>query len=165
LQKVRSAEIPQEKPMLPATATRVRESTAEATNRRIEAQTERNVYYFADHPDEIGRRLDELDQEWDIERALEANAAALAFGGVLLGAFVDRRLLLLPALVTGFLLQHALQGWCPPVPLFRRRGFRTENEIDRERYALKAVRGDFRIVAEKAPARRRADMALDAVRA
>jgi len=151
--------------MLPATATRVRESTAEAANRRIEGQIDRNVYYFADHPEEIGRRLEELDEEWDIERALEANAAAIALGGVLLGAFADRRFLVLPALVTGFLLQHALQGWCPPVPLLRRRGFRTENEIDRERYALKAVRGDFRIVAEKAAARRRADMALDAVRA
>jgi hypothetical protein len=152
--------------MLPATATRVRQNTADEVNRRIEAQIDRNVYFFADHPDEIGHRLDELDQEWDIERALEANAAALAFAGVLLGA-IDRRLLALPALVTGFLLQHALQGWCPPVPFFRRRGFRTEAEIDRERYALKAVRGDFRVVAEpgKAGARRRADMALDAVRA
>jgi hypothetical protein len=70
-------------------------------------------------------------------------------------------------LVTGFLLQHALQGWCPPVPFFRRRGVRTEAEIDRERYALKAVRGDFRHVAAPGNegARRRADMALDAVRA
>ena len=61
-----------------------------------------------------------------------------------LGVFVDRRLLVLPALVAGFLLQHALQGWCPPVPLFRHLGFRTASEIDQERTALKALRGDFR---------------------
>jgi hypothetical protein len=40
-------------------------------------------------------------------------------------------------------LQHALTGWCPPVPLFRRLGARTRQEIDRELYALKVVRGDF----------------------
>ena len=42
-----------------------------------------------------------------------------------------------------FLLQHALQGWCPPLPLFRRLGVRTAREIARERYALQALRGDF----------------------
>ena len=42
-----------------------------------------------------------------------------------------------------FLLQHAVQGWCPPVPFFRRRGVRTAREIEIERYALKALRGDF----------------------
>ena len=56
---------------------------------------------------------------------------------------MDRRLLILPVMVAGFLLQHAVQGWCPPVPVFRRLGFRTANEIDAERYALKAIRGDF----------------------
>ncbi len=45
---------------------------------------------------------------------------------------------------TWFLLQHALQGWCPPVPFFRERGVRTAAEIGRERYALKALRDDFR---------------------
>jgi hypothetical protein len=36
-----------------------------------------------------------------------------------LGAFVDRRCFILPAVVAGFFLQHAIQGWCPPVLLFR----------------------------------------------
>jgi hypothetical protein len=45
--------------------------------------------------------------------------------------------------VLPFLFQHAVQGWCPPVPLFRRLGVRTRKEIDAEKYALKAVRGDF----------------------
>jgi hypothetical protein len=38
------------------------------------------------------------DEEWDIERLLETNAAALAFTGVVLGATFDRRWLALPAL-------------------------------------------------------------------
>ena len=41
---------------------------------------------------------------------------------------------------------HGLQGWCPPVPFLRRMGFRTASEIDYERYALKALRGDFKDV-------------------
>jgi hypothetical protein len=41
------------------------------------------------------------------------------------------------------MMQHVLQGWCPPLPLFRRAGFRTCEEIQIERAALKAVRGDF----------------------
>ncbi len=56
---------------------------------------------------------------------------------------MDKRFFALPAVVAGFLLQHALQGWCPPLPLFRRLGVRTAAEIDQERYALKALRGDF----------------------
>lgn len=129
--------------MLPATTDRVPRHTAEVINRRIQQQTEENVRYFAGHPEQIDARLVELDYEWDIERVLEANAAGIALTGVLLGAFVNRRFLLLPAAVAAFLLQHALQGWCPPVPFFRNRGVRTASEIDQERYALKAVRGDF----------------------
>lgn len=52
---------------------------------------------------------------------------------------------MLPAAVSAFLLQHALQGWCPPVPFFRKRGVRTPAEIAAERNALKLLRGDFRI--------------------
>jgi hypothetical protein len=85
-----------------------------------------------------------------MERTLETNASGLALVGVALGAFVNKRFLALPALITGFLLQHALQGWCPPVPYFRRRGVRTATEIERERYALKALRGDFQPIARGA---------------
>jgi hypothetical protein len=46
-------------------------------------------------------------------------------------------------MVLAFLFQHALQGWCPPVPILRRLAFRTASEIEHERYALKALRGDF----------------------
>ena len=74
---------------------------------------------------------------------LETNAAAIAFSGVVLGLLVNKKFLAIPAIVLPFLFQHAVQGWCPPVPLFRRLGVRTRKEIDAEKYALKAVRGDF----------------------
>jgi hypothetical protein len=133
--------------MLPATNARVERKTRRSINRRNERDIERSVAFYASHPEAIPGRLAELDREWDMERTLEANAATIGLAGVLLGAFLDRRLLAIPAAVTGFLLQHALQGWCPPVPLFRRRGVRTAAEIERERTALKALRGDFKHVS------------------
>lgn len=106
---------------------------------------------------DISDRLRALDAEWDMERLLQANAATLALSGVLLGVFVDRRWLWLPGVVTAFLLQHAVQGWCPPLPVFRWLGVRTRKEIDLEKYALKALRGDFEGVhAPSRPAARAA---------
>jgi hypothetical protein len=131
--------------MIPSTVERVHRHTAEQVNEQIRRQIEENVArYAAAGPAAIDRRLVELDREWDIERTLEANAATAVLLGVTLGAAVDRRYFFLPAVVAGFLLQHAVQGWCPPVPILRRWGFRTASEIDYERYALKALRGDFR---------------------
>ena len=126
-----------------STAARVPSQTDSEVNRRIRQEIEERIAYFADHPDEITARLDELDREWGIERTIEANASTLAFTGTILGATFDRRWLALPVVVTAFLLQHAIQGWCPPVPVLRRMGFRTADEISQERYALKALRGDF----------------------
>jgi hypothetical protein len=135
--------------MFPATSQRVARNTEESVNRDIQHQTEENVARYAGAGTRaINRRLEQLDQEWDIERLLEANAATFSLIGLTLGT-VDRRFFVLPAVVAGFLLQHALQGWCPPLPLFRRLGVRTAAEIAQERYALKALRGDFRHLPER----------------
>lgn len=129
---------------LPSTASRVKRHTKEEINERIKKETESTLaYYSLQGPQAIEKRLQELDREWDIERAIEANASFLALTGVVLGATVKRSWFLLPITVMGFLFQHALQGWCPPVPLFRRLGYRTVQEIESERYALKLIRGDF----------------------
>jgi hypothetical protein len=109
-------------------------------NREIDQQTNSNIRRYANSSEEvINRRIEELDQEWDIERALEANASTLALTGLLLGLTVNRKWLVLPTVVLSFLLQHSLQGWCPPLPLLRRMGVRTRGEIDREKYELKAL--------------------------
>jgi len=92
----------------------------------------------------------------DIERAIEANAAVIGFAGIALATTNSRRWLALPALVTTFLFQHAIQGWCPPVPVLRKLGFRTLYEIEEERRALMALRGDFGPAAEGADAAFRA---------
>jgi hypothetical protein len=63
---------------------------------------------------------------------------------VVLGFTGKRSWLLLSAVVGGFLLQHAFTGWCPPVPVLRSLGVRTRSEIDREKFALKGLRADFK---------------------
>ena len=119
---------------------RVRRSTASHINREIDRQTNSNIHRYANSkPDVIHRRIKELDQEWDIERVLEVNASTLALTGLLLGVTVNRKWLMLPGAVLAFLLQHGLQGWCPPLPILRRLGVRTRGEIDREKYELKAL--------------------------
>lgn len=128
---------------LAITATRVRDQTDPDINRRIDHQTEANVAYFARHPEQIEQRLCELDQEWDVDRWLATNSAALSLTGLVLSAMRHRGWLILPVAVQAFFLQHGTQGWCPPLPLFRRLGVRTELEIQSERYALRMIRGDF----------------------
>jgi hypothetical protein len=125
------------------TRTRVEDNTSEEANLRIRRQTEANVLYYSRRIDEIDRRLCELEQEWDIERSLEANAAVVILGGLVIGVFRPRWRLF-PLVASAFLLQHALEGWCPPVELMRRLGIRTAREIHQERVALRLLRGDFR---------------------
>jgi hypothetical protein len=144
------------------TRNRVPAHTSEEINKRIQSDTDMRVRYYERHREKIPRRLHALDEEWDIERAIEANASALAFIGIVLGITRSRRWLVLPGLVTGFLFQHAIQGWCPPVPVLRRLGFRTAYEIEEERQALKAIRGDFADIKDRSE---KAKAALEAARA
>ena len=121
-------------------ADRVRRSTDIEVNRRIDRQTDANIESYSS----LGReavlsRIDALDREWDVERILEVNAPTLALSGLVLGVTVNKKWLFVPGIVLSFLLQHGLQGWCPPLPILRRLGVRTRGEIDREKYALKAV--------------------------
>ncbi|MFW6324063.1 MAG: hypothetical protein ACOC0U_03280 [Desulfovibrionales bacterium] len=130
--------------MFAKTATRVEDHTDPDINEQIRKQTERDIELFSKAgPEAIEMRLDQLDQEWDIERTLETNAAGLSLLGLGLGTFVNKKWYALSAVVAGFLLQHGIQGWCPPVPVFRRLGIRTMSEIDYERRMLMARRGDF----------------------
>lgn len=122
---------------------RVRERTKPHVNRRIDKRTLDDVERLLDAgPEEIRRRIEELDREWDVDRALMANFAIL---GGLNAVWTFRRIrsgrpfLLTGALLAsqfGFLLNHAARGWCPPLPVFRRLGFRTRKEIEEERRAL-----------------------------
>ncbi|OLS35468.1 hypothetical protein BTR22_15310 [Alkalihalophilus pseudofirmus] len=127
--------------ILPNTTERVAEHTSNKVNNEIQEQMRRNIeYYRTKSPDEIDRRLEELDAEWDTERVLEANASSIILLATSLGLTVNRKWHLLSGVVGGFLLQHALQGWCPPLSIIRRLGIRTPYEINQEKKALKEIK-------------------------
>lgn len=149
---------------MPSTVERVARNTRDGVNQRIRRRTAERLAYYITHTREIPRRLRELDEEWDIERALEANAATVTMGGVVL-AGLDRRWLALPALVGAFLFQHATQGWCPPLPVLRELGFRTAREIEIERVALKLLRGDFDVDTVSGTTAENAEAAMTAAAA
>ena len=123
---------------------RVRANTPPEINQAIDTEIAAIVRFYASKTDyEIGKRIEELDNEWDIERLIESRAAVISLIGVMLGLKRSRKWLILPIIASTFLLQYAIQGWCPPVSILRRLGIRTRQEIDVEKYALKALRGDF----------------------
>jgi hypothetical protein len=124
---------------------RVRRYTAPEVLRRIEERIERNVAYYSSQPDEvIAQRIEELQREWSISRCLQANVATVGLLGSVWGLLRARKWALLPLTGFSFFLFHGLRGWDPPLPLLRRLGVRTRSEIDREIYALKVARGDFK---------------------
>ncbi|MFN8388779.1 MAG: hypothetical protein U0136_00650 [Bdellovibrionota bacterium] len=107
----------------------------------------------------LSLRLQELDDEWDIERFMEAGAAALTMFGAM-GLSRGRRLL--PAGIGAFLLAHSSGAWRPAASFLRRFGIRTAAEINQERYALKALRGDFDDLSGTELSEERVELAVQA---
>lgn len=125
---------------LPPTTQKVRMNTKRAINERIDAATNRRIKQYQGLSKlAIERRIKELDHEWDTERALETNFATLVLATSVLGYTVSKKWLALGGIAALFMLQHALQGWCPPLPIFRHLGFRTADEINQEKNALQQL--------------------------
>ena len=129
---------------------RVRQHTAPHVNDRIDLLSRASVAAAIEAgPEAVQLRLAELDQEWDVDRALMVN---FAVAGAVTYATGLKRLVSSPILgpyrtgflvflgvQMGFLLLHGTAGWCPPASVFRRLGFRTQREIESERAALLAA--------------------------
>lgn len=120
----------------------IREHTSAASNERIDRETRDALADASPSPARIRARLAELDREWTVDRALMLNFAVL---GGLSGSLAMRRLYTARKLggwgalfftQIAFLAHHAIRRWCPPMPVFRRLGFRSESEIGAERVAL-----------------------------
>jgi hypothetical protein len=128
---------------------RVSKHTSPFINEMLMTQIKKTLLFYEEYPDRIDNRIHRLKTEWDIERALETNASILGLFGMFMALILRRTwFILLPVAILGFLLQHAIQGWCPPVSVFRRFGVRTKEEIQLELYGLRMLRGDFNDVPE-----------------
>lgn len=120
----------------------IRRHSSSRANRRIDQHTRQAIDETGDSPSKIRARLDELDREWDIDRAVMLNFAVLATVSSSLAMrtiYKHRRLggwAALFAAQMGFLAFHAIKRWCPPMPVFRLLRFRSDHEIAAERTAL-----------------------------
>jgi hypothetical protein len=131
-----------------ASSDRDRRHTAQWVLQCIDDDTAGRLYEYADaEPQRVAQRLGELEREWDVDRVIELEASAMGLLGLALGALARPGFLAIPAAVGAAVFAHAATGWYPLLPLFRRLGVRSAREIERERYALKALRGDFNAVA------------------
>lgn len=136
------------KNLLPSTSKRVSHNTNNIINLHIREKALTNINDIRNEGSKISNKIKTLDYEWDIERILEANAASVIFVSSISGFMKNKnRCFLLTGFVGFFLLQHALQGWCPPLPVLRRLGIRTEQEIQNEKFTLKLLRGDFKQIS------------------
>jgi len=119
---------------------RVRNSSAKRATRKIDEKTKTSIQAIANRNDsEIRARIEELEREWDIDRALMAAFAVIGGSTFLAGLKVNRKWWRLFGVQLGFLFHHAVRGWCPPVAVLRRLGFRTTREIDAEKIALESL--------------------------
>jgi hypothetical protein len=95
-------------------------------------------------PQAISDRLSQLDREWSAGRVTKATIGVLIVTGLALTAFVNAWWLILPALGGAFLLQYLFSRTSWLGLTFRELGFRSGAEIDQEKFALRALRGDFK---------------------
>ena len=107
--------------------------------RSIRRRLEERLCFYERHPERVPERLRELDREWDLERSLGTLSSSLSLFGLAMAVLGRARWLLLPLTAQSFVLQHSLEGWCPPLPALRRLGMRTQAEIEEERHALRAL--------------------------
>jgi len=129
---------------------RVQLHTAHKLNERIKQRTIVSVAKYKDENDEaLTKPLRQLNREWDTERVLEANAASIILVSTILGFFTSPYWFILVGIISFFLLVHAVQGWCPPLPLIRRLGIRSPEEISEEKTAIKFLRGDFALLSDQ----------------
>lgn len=120
----------------------IRNHTPAHVNADIDARTQADLATIGEDPHAIRQRLWALDREWHLDRALLAvfsvvggYTAHRASTALRRGQRVSGWRALFWTQM-GFLLHHAIRGWCPPVSVLRRIGFRTEKEISAERTAL-----------------------------
>ena len=95
-------------------------------------------------PQAISDRLDDLDREWSAGRMTKATLGVLIVTGLALTALAGPWWLILPAVGAFFLLQYLFSRTSWLGATFQEMGFRSGADIDQEKFALRALRGDFK---------------------
>ena len=145
-----------------SSADAVRTHAPQEVNSRIDAQVERCVRHMAEQTDHsvISRYLERLEREWDLNRVVMVAVSAVSLVGWAVAPPRSLAWRLLGGVTSGLLLQQGLFGFGPLSMLTRRLGVRTRREIDLEKFALKALRGDFTRIPHEGGPLARANAAL-----
>lgn len=113
----------------------------------------------------VSDRLKALEEEPDLESVATLGLAGTGVLALIFGILGSRLWRLLAWLALPLIFAHVRGRFAAPGEFLRTLGLRSRKEIEEEKYALKALRGDFRDLGES----QMADMAdpasaLDAVR-
>ena len=140
-------------------------------NGNPESRTRDNIRFYGSlgNPG-LSERIKSLEREWDAEKFIGTALSAASLFGLTMGIFGSRLWRLLAWTSLPLLFLHGQGKWKPSDGMIRSLGLRPRREIDQERYALKAIRGDFRAVEvpsgeEGESLARNSSLALDAVKA
>lgn len=121
----------------------IRNKTPAEINKAIDEETLALLAKYEDaSPEKVHERLDELDRSLDVECYVEMIGAGLTLAGIAL-ASRNRKLWFLPAITSGIVFAHSLKLLDPLTPILRLFGVWSRQEIEREKFALKMLRGDF----------------------
>lgn len=130
--------------MIP-TAQRVHSNTAPPVQTVLDQRLQQNIARCTEGGlPAIRQRLAQLDREWNVERFIEIEAPLMIALGAALALRRDRRWLGLSAFAAAMVLTHSFQGWYPLLPVLRRLGVRSQDEIEEERMALLVLLGEHR---------------------
>ena len=118
-------------------------------SREADRSTARSVRFYATHSmDLLNQRLKQLESEVPIESVIHRNGSILTIAGLVLFLVLRRRWWIFPLTIAVLQLQFSSNNRGPLVAFLRRRGFRSEREIEAEKMSLRALRGDFSAVSE-----------------
>ncbi len=111
---------------------------------KVDVYTQENINHYYNNKSRIDNRLRQLEKEMSIEQIFQLHDAAHVTVGLLLSvATRKQKWLILPMLIAIVQSLQAATGQRLGTTLLRNYGFRTKADIDKEKYALKALRGDF----------------------
>lgn len=116
-------------------------------NKSAENRTLDNIRFYGSLGREgIDERIRALEDEWDVERAVTVGLSGAGLAGLIVGLLGSRVWRLLAWIALPLLFLFGQGKWRPSNGILKSLGLRSRKEIQDEKYALKALRGDFRNV-------------------
>lgn len=133
--------------MTPSTTADPRPSPTKSGACARRASLEQRLGCLADAgPAAINDRLAQLERERSAGRMAKGTLGVVTLVGSVLAAVLSPWWLILPGVACLFLLQYMFTRRALPTAAFQAAGYRCSTDIDHEKFALRALRGDFKHV-------------------